>query len=195
MKKIAVFASGNGTNLQRIAEYFNDNPSVELSLVVCNKPSAGAIQRAHNLHIPLVMIDRIGFYQSDSLTKRLLEKEIDLVVLAGFLWLIPNHLLQSFSNRIINIHPALLPKHGGKGMYGEKVHQAVIEAGDKKSGITIHYVNEKYDAGAILFQHEIPVEPDETAESLAAKIHQLEYQYFPKVIEDFLLLDRNRCEK
>lgn len=183
MKRIAIFASGSGTNMQRIAEYFTNNPSVEVTLVVCNKPGAGVIQRADNLHIPIVMIDRFNFYESDFLSQKLLEKEIDLIVLAGFLWLIPDHILKAFPNRIINIHPALLPKYGGKGMFGEKVHQAVIESGDKKSGITIHFVNEKYDDGAIIFQQELKVEPDETADSLAVRIHQLEYRYFPEVIE------------
>lgn len=172
--------------MQRIAEYFSDSKSVEISLVVCNKRGAGVIQRAEKLHIPVIMIDREGFYQTDTLTRELIEKEIDLIVLAGFLWLIPDHLLQSFPNRIINIHPALLPKFGGKGMFGEKVHQAVIMAGEKKSGITIHHVNEKYDDGAILFQQEFLLDTDETPDSLAVRIHQLEYRYFPEVIEKIL---------
>ncbi|NOU47796.1 MAG: phosphoribosylglycinamide formyltransferase [Bacteroidales bacterium] len=192
MKKLAIFASGSGTNTQRITEYFSENPLVEISLVVCNKPGAGVIQRADNLHIPLIMIDRTGFYQSDSLSKLLVEKEIDLIILAGFLWLIPNHLLQRFPNRIINIHPALLPKYGGKGMFGALVHQAVIESGDTKSGITIHHVNEKYDDGAIIFQKDLTIEPDETADSLAVKIHELEYRFFPEVIESILFPDNQK---
>jgi phosphoribosylglycinamide formyltransferase-1 len=127
MKRIAIFASGSGTNMQRIAEYFSENPLVEISLVVCNKPGACVIQRAYNLHIPVVMIDRAGFYQTDSLSKMLLEKEIDLIILAGFLWLIPNHLLQRFPNRIINIHPALLPKYGGKGMLARKFIRQLLK--------------------------------------------------------------------
>jgi phosphoribosylglycinamide formyltransferase-1 len=186
MKRLAIFASGSGTNMQRIAEYFSGNPLVEIFLVVCNKPGAGVIQRAEKLHIPVMLIDRDEFYQSGSLSEKLLENKVDLIVLAGFLWLIPDHLLQSFPNRIINIHPALLPKFGGKGMFGEKVHQAVIMAGEKKSGITIHHVNEKYDDGAIIFQQEFLLAPDETPESLAARIHHLEYRYFPEVIEKIL---------
>lgn len=187
MKRLAIFASGSGTNMQRITEYFSDSKSAEISLVVCNKPGAGVIQRADNLHIPLIMIDREGFYQTDTLTRMLIEKKIDLIVLAGFLWLIPDHLLRAFKHRIINIHPALLPKYGGKGMFGEKVHQAVVAAGEVKSGITIHHVNEKYDDGAIIFQQDFLLEPDETPESLAARIHQLEYRHFPEVIEKILL--------
>jgi phosphoribosylglycinamide formyltransferase-1 len=187
MKRLAIFASGSGTNMQRIAEYFSDNKSVEISIVVCNKPGAGVIHRADNLHIPVIMIDRDGFYQTDTLTKTLIEKEIDLIVLAGFLWLIPDHLLRAFQHRILNIHPALLPKYGGKGMFGEKVHQAVVAAAEIKSGITIHHVNEKYDDGAIIFQQEFLLEPNETPESLAARIHLLEYRYFPEVIEKILL--------
>lgn len=187
MKRLAIFASGSGTNMQRIAEYFSDSKSVEISLVVCNKPGAFVIQRADILNIPVMMIERNGFYQTDSLSKILLEKKVDLIVLAGFLWLIPDHLLHSFPNRIINIHPALLPKYGGKGMFGEKVHQAVVAAGEPTSGITIHHVNEKYDDGAIIFQQEFLLEPNETPESLAVRIHQLEYRYFPEVIEKILL--------
>ena len=192
MKKLAIFASGSGTNMQRITEYFSENPLVEISLVVCNNPGAGVIQRADNLHIPVVMIDRTGFYQSDSISKLLMEKEIDLIILAGFLWLIPNHLLQRFPNRIINIHPALLPKYGGKGMFGASVHQAVIEAGDTKSGITIHHVNEKYDDGAIIFQKDLTIDPYETADSLASKIHELEYRFFPEVIEKILFPNNHK---
>ncbi len=186
MNRIAIFASGSGTNMQRIAEYFSDNPLVEISVVLCNKPGAGVIQRAYNLNIPVIMIDRENFYHSEFITKVLLEKEIDLIVLAGFLWLIPDHLLKAFPNRIINIHPALLPKYGGKGMFGSKVHEAVIAAGESKSGITIHYVNEHYDEGAVIFQQALSIEPNETAYSLVTKIHQLEYRYFPEVIENVL---------
>lgn len=186
MKRIAVFASGSGTNMQRIAEYFQGNPAIEVSVVVCNKAGAGVIQRADKLQIPVLMIHRDNFYQSEAITKQLLDLQIDLIVLAGFLWLIPDHLLQAFPQHIINIHPALLPKYGGKGMFGEHVHKAVIDAGEKESGITIHYVNEHYDEGAVIFQTSFMLSTNETHDSLARRIHQLEYRYFPEVIERLL---------
>jgi phosphoribosylglycinamide formyltransferase-1 len=186
MKKIAIFASGSGTNMERIASFFAENPNVEVSLVVCNNPMAGVIQRAERLGIPVEMIDRKSFYDTDSLTQKLKYLKIDLVVLAGFLWLVPNHLLKAFPDRIINIHPALLPSYGGKGMYGEKVHQAVIAAKERFSGITIHYVNEQYDEGAVIFQEKIELVADETPESLASRIHELEYLHFPRVIDRLL---------
>jgi phosphoribosylglycinamide formyltransferase 1 len=190
MKRIVIFASGSGTNMQRIAEYFIDNDTVEISAVVCNKPDAGVIARAAKFNIPLLMIDRNSFYKTEELTKTLQNLHTDLIILAGFLWLIPNHLLQAFPNRMINIHPALLPKYGGKGMYGMKVHEAVINAREKKSGITIHLVNENYDEGQILFQQSIDLDPYETPQSLAGRIHQLEYEYFPVVINQYL---ESRC--
>jgi phosphoribosylglycinamide formyltransferase 1 len=190
MKRIVIFASGSGTNMQRIAEYFIDNDTVEISAVVCNKPDAGVIARAAKFSIPLLMIDRNSFYKTEELTKTLQNLHTDLIILAGFLWLIPNHLLQAFPNRMINIHPALLPKYGGKGMYGMKVHEAVINAREKKSGITIHLVNENYDEGQILFQQSIDLDPYETPQSLAGRIHQLEYEYFPVVINQYL---ESRC--
>ena len=186
MKKIAIFASGSGTNMERIASFFAENRNVEVSLVVCNNPNAGVIQRAERLGIPVEMMDRKSFYDTDSLTQKLKYFKIDLVVLAGFLWLVPNHLLKAFPDRIINIHPALLPSYGGKGMYGEKVHQAVIAAKERFSGITIHYVNEQYDEGAVIFQQKIELAPDETPESLASHIHELEYRHFPQVIDRLL---------
>jgi phosphoribosylglycinamide formyltransferase-1 len=186
MKRIAIFASGSGTNMQRIAEYFHGNPAVEITVVVCNKTGAGVIQRAEKLQIPVVMIHRSDFYQNEAITKQLLDLQIDLIVLAGFLWLIPDHLLQAFPQRIINIHPALLPKYGGKGMFGEHVHQAVIDAGEAASGITIHYVNEHYDEGAVIFQTSFLLAANETPDSLAQRIHQLEYRHFPEVIERLL---------
>jgi phosphoribosylglycinamide formyltransferase-1 len=186
MKRIAIFASGSGTNMQRIAEYFQDNPAVEVSVLVCNKADAGVIQRAEKLKIPVLMINRSDFYQSDAITKQLIDLQIDLIVLAGFLWLIPDHLLQAFPQRIINIHPALLPKYGGKGMFGEHVHQAVITANEAESGITIHYVNEHYDEGAVIFQASFRLVSGETPDSLAQRIHQLEYRHFPEVIERLL---------
>lgn len=187
MKKLAIFVSGSGTNMQRIANYFKNHPQIEVSLVVCNNPDAGAIARAESLGIPLMMIDKKSFKNPESLTAELFKKQIDWIILAGFLWLIPKVLIQAYPNKIVNIHPALLPAYGGKGMYGEKVHQAVIQNGEKQSGITIHFVNEHYDAGAIIFQQQLELQADETSESLAQRIHELEYKYYPEVIEKVVL--------
>lgn len=185
MKRLSIFVSGGGTNLQRIAEYFADNKEVEIVNVICNNPNAYAIERAKNLGIPCKIINRAEF-KSEDFTKELLDQNIDLVVLAGFLWLLPKHLIDAFPNKIVNIHPALLPKYGGKGFYGEHVHEAVVAAKEEVSGITIHYVNECYDSGAIIFQAQVALEEGETADSLAAKIHKLEYQHYPVVIENLL---------
>ncbi|PKP52339.1 MAG: phosphoribosylglycinamide formyltransferase [Bacteroidetes bacterium HGW-Bacteroidetes-1] len=186
MKRIVIFASGSGTNMERIAEFFQSSHNVKIILVVCNKVGAGVIGRAEKMEIPVMIIDKPSFYNTNLLSEKLLEMQTDLIVLAGFLWLVPSHLLHAFPNRIINIHPALLPKFGGKGMYGEKVHEAVIAAGEKYSGITIHYVNEHYDSGDILFQKSFEIALNETPASLAARIHVLEHTHFPKVIDDFL---------
>lgn len=187
MKRIAIFASGSGTNAQRIAEYFNGSQKVLINRIYCNKPDAFVLKRAENLKIPATVFNRKDFYETNRIVNKLIEEKTDLIVLAGFLWLIPENLLKAFSNRIINIHPALLPKYGGKGMYGQRVHEAVIESGDTESGISIHYVNEQYDKGKIIFQAKCKVDPEDTPESLAAKIHQLEYRYFSEVIENLLI--------
>jgi len=187
MKKLAIFVSGNGTNMQRIANYFKNHPQIEVNLVVCNNPAAGAIARAESLGIPLLMIDKKSFKNPEYLTDELFKKQIDWIILAGFLWLIPKAIIQAYPNRIINIHPALLPAYGGKGMYGEKVHQAVINNGEKQSGITIHFVNEHYDAGAIIFQQQLDLQANEKSESLAQRIHELEYKHYPEVIEKVVL--------
>ena len=185
MKRISIFVSGNGTNLQRIAEYFHDNPEVEIVNVVCNNPKAYAIERAKNLGIPLRMITRKEF-KSQDFTEEMAALKLDLIVLAGFLWKIPESLIQAYPNKIVNIHPALLPKYGGKGFYGEHVHEAVVAAKEAYSGITIHYVNEVYDSGEIIFQAKVALEENETPDSLAAKIHVLEQRHFPEVIEKIL---------
>ena len=182
MKRLSIFVSGGGTNLQRIAEYFAENSEVEIANVICNNPYAYAIERAKNLNIPCKIINRAEF-KSEDFTKELLDQNIDLIVLAGFLWLVPKHLIDAFPNKIINIHPALLPKYGGKGFYGEHVHEAVVTAKEEYSGITIHYVNEHYDSGDIIFQAKVALEEGETPDSLAAKIHTLEYKHYPEVIE------------
>ena len=185
MKRLSIFVSGNGTNLQRIAEYFADNKDVEIVNVVCNNPKAYSIERAKKLGIPLRMITREEF-KSKTFVKEMLDLHIDLIVLAGFLWKIPENLVKAFPKKIVNIHPALLPKYGGKGFYGEHVHEAVVAAKEAFSGITIHYVDEMYDNGEIILQAYVGLSEKETPDSLAAKIHQLEQAYFPVVIEQLI---------
>jgi phosphoribosylglycinamide formyltransferase-1 len=183
MKKLAIFASGNGSNAQRIAEYFKSHPEIRVSLILSNKPEAYVLQRAKNLNIPSVTFNREAFYKSDRILNALIDHRIDFVVLAGFLWLVPHNILRTYPGRIVNIHPALLPKYGGKGMYGSYVHQAVIDNGEKETGISIHWVNEHYDEGEIIFQTKVKVNPEDTPESIAEKVHALEYEYFPVIIE------------
>ncbi|WP_339784370.1 MAG: phosphoribosylglycinamide formyltransferase [Imperialibacter sp.] len=183
-KNLAIFASGSGTNAENIVKHFKGNSDVGVKLILSNKKDAGVLERAKKLGIPSHVFSRPDFYENNNVLDVLKAHNVDWVVLAGFLWLIPGNLIKAFPDKIINIHPALLPKFGGKGMYGDRVHQAVIQAGEKDSGITIHLVNEKYDEGKILFQASCDIEKDETPQSLAAKIHQLEYTYFPQVIHD-----------
>ena len=185
MKRIAIFVSGGGTNLQRIAEYFAQNNDVEIVCVVSNNKDAYANQRAKNLGIPLLLVDK-DYFNSELFIERMKSLDVDLIVLAGFLWLIPQRLIEDFPNKIINIHPALLPKYGGKGFYGHHVHEAVVAAHEKESGITIHYVNEKYDSGSIIFQKKVALTPSDTPDDVAAKIHILEQENFPLVIEKLL---------
>ena len=183
MINLALFASGNGTNAQRIIEYFNISEKVSVGLVLTNNPKAFVLKRAVNFNIPSCVFSRDDFYHSDKIFSVLNGKGINTLILAGFLWLVPQNLLQAYPGRIINIHPALLPQYGGKGMYGMHIHEAVLAAKEKESGITIHYVNEKYDEGQVIFQAKCPVLADDTPENLAARIHELEYRYFPEVIE------------
>ncbi len=187
MKRIAIFASGSGSNAQKIIEHFSGHKEIEISLVLSNNENAYVLERASALEVPAYVFDRKMFYESDQLFDILKEIGIDFIVLAGFLWLIPENILQAWPKGIVNIHPALLPKFGGKGMYGDKVHKAVIESGDKQTGITIHYVNEKYDDGAIIFQESFDILPEDTAESIAERIHVLEHLHFPRVIEELII--------
>ncbi len=191
MKRIAIFASGSGSNAEKIVQYFADKPEVHTSLVLSNNPKAGVIERARrgfgcNQPIPVLLFDRTTFYQTDRITQLLLNQHVDLVVLAGFMWLMPTELVRSFPDKIINIHPALLPKFGGKGMYGHFVHEAVVAAGETESGITIHYVNERYDEGQPIFQASCPVSPTDTPEDVAHNVQILEHQHYPKIIADVL---------
>ena len=191
MKQIVIFASGSGSNAQRIAEYFSVSDIARVTTIFTNRKDAYVLQRAEKMNIPAVIFDRTDFYENDVILAQLNNLNPDLIVLAGFLWKVPEKIVTAFPKRIINIHPALLPKYGGKGMYGEHVHRAVIENRDKLSGITIHYVNEKYDEGAIIFQKTCEVTDNDTPDTLAEKVHALEYEYFPKVIEQILLLNRD----
>jgi phosphoribosylglycinamide formyltransferase 1 len=186
MKNLAIFASGSGSNAERIVEYFTDSEEISVKLFLCNNPEAGVIQRAERLRIPLVMFDR-PMFKSGEVVQILQENQIDFVILAGFLWLVPKNVVEAFPNRIINIHPALLPKFGGKGMYGHFVHEAVVKNKETESGITIHFVNEHYDEGAIIFQASFPVTPTDTPEDVARKGQVLEHQHFPEVIEKVVL--------
>ncbi|GAB4014982.1 phosphoribosylglycinamide formyltransferase [Spirosoma koreense] len=187
MKRIAIFASGSGSNAEKIAHHFADNPEVDISLILSNNPKAGVIERSRRLHIPVLLFDRATFYDSDRITQLLLNQNVDLVVLAGFMWLIPTDLVRAFPAKIVNIHPALLPKFGGKGMYGHYVHEAVVAAGETESGITIHYVNERYDEGQRIFQASCPVLPTDTPDDVAHKVQILEHQHYPRVVEEVLM--------
>ena len=185
-KRIAIFASGNGTNAQRIIEYFIGSEQAEVNMILTNNPQAYVIQRGKMFEIPVFIFNKEDFYSTNNVLNKLSEAKTDLIVLAGFLWLIPAEIITNFPDRIVNIHPALLPKYGGKGMYGANVHKAVISAGEKESGISIHYVNENYDDGNIIFQAKCSVDEGETPDSLAMKIHQLEQKYFPVIIENLI---------
>lgn len=185
MNHICIFASGSGTNTQNIIEYFTKVENIEVSLVLSNKKEAYVLQRARMLGVSNKFFSREDL--NNSVVLKLLEDySIDFIVLAGFLWLIPIKFLRAYPNRIVNIHPALLPKYGGKGMYGAKVHEAVLENNEKESGITIHYVNEEYDKGNIIFQAKYQIVQGETADSLAKKAHELEYKHYPRVIEELI---------
>lgn len=180
--RIAIFASGAGSNAQKIIDHFKKATIAKVALVLSNNLHAGVLQIAAMENIPAVVIEKKFFYETGYL-EMLWEHEIDLIVLAGFLWKVPLMLIKAYHNKIINIHPALLPKFGGKNMYGQLVHEAVIQSGEKESGITIHYVDEIYDHGKIIFQTTCRVEEDDTPQSLAEKIHQLEHTHYPQVIE------------
>ena len=186
MQQIAIFASGAGSNAREIIRHFRHHPSVRIALIACNKAGAGVFQIAEEEKIPTLKLEKEDFFRGDAYVPALQTGGIDFIVLAGFLWKIPDALIKAYPGKIINIHPALLPKYGGKGMYGAHVHEAVIAAGEKESGITIHYVDEHYDHGQPIFQATVEIEPGENPDSLATKIHQLEHKYYPLVIEEIL---------
>lgn len=189
---IAIFASGAGTNARRIIDYFYHHPYIKVALVACNKPGAGVLNIAAQENIPALIMEKEKFFRGNGYVDELKAMGIDLVVLAGFLWKIPPHFIQAFPGRIINIHPALLPAYGGKGMYGMHVHEAVLAAGDKESGISIHYVDELYDHGRLIFQARCSINPADTPESLAQKIHALEYANYPQIIEKVIIELQNQ---
>ena len=184
--KIAIFASGAGSNANKIINHFKNHTWVSIPLIVCNKPGAGVLEIAGRNRIPVLMIEKERFFRGNGYVNELESNGIHFIVLAGFLWKIPETIIKAYRNRIINIHPALLPKFGGKGMYGSKVHEAVIASGEKESGITIHLVDEQYDNGDVIFQAGCEVLPNDTPETLAEKIHTLEHEHFPQVIEKYV---------
>jgi phosphoribosylglycinamide formyltransferase-1 len=185
-KKIVIFASGTGTNAENIIKFFQKSPQARVVAVFSNKRSAKVLRKAHNLKIKALHFDRTALYDSNEVLHILEDINPDLIVLAGFMWILPEDIIKDFPDKIINIHPALLPKYGGKGMYGMKVHQAIIENKEKESGISIHYVNEKYDEGELIFQATTKISAADSPEVLAEKIHQLEYKHFPEVIQQLL---------
>lgn len=183
MKKIAIFASGEGSNAQQLIDHFNNSKKARVALVVSNNPNAFVLERAKKAGIPALIIDKHSFINTTEVVDKLQSLKIDLIVLAGFLWLIPPALIKAFPNRIVNIHPALLPKFGGKGMYGMNVHRAVCQAGEKETGITVHYVNEHYDSGEIILQERCMLEPGDAPEAVSAKVRRLEHEHFPRAVE------------
>ncbi|MBC9931436.1 phosphoribosylglycinamide formyltransferase [Chitinophaga qingshengii] len=187
MKNIVIFASGAGSNAQKIIDHFRNSDKAKVSLIICNKPGAGVLDIAQREGIPAVLIEKEKFFHTDTYVELLKAQHTDLIVLAGFLWKVPANLVAAFPNQIINIHPALLPKFGGKGMYGHFVHEAVIAAGETESGITIHYVNEKYDDGESILQERCAITAEDTPETVARKVQALEHQWFPVIVERILL--------
>ena len=184
--KVAIFASGAGSNARAIINYFKNAAAVKVALIVSNKPGAGVLKIAEKENIPVLIIEKEKFFRGNAYTDELKEKGIDFIVLAGFLWKVPVSLIKAYPHKIVNIHPALLPKYGGKGMYGAHVHEAVIANKEKESGISIHYVDELYDHGSVIFQAKCEVSENDTPQSLAAKIHVLEHQHYPVTIKNLL---------
>ncbi len=186
MKNIAIFASGTGTNAENIVHYFQGHKYIKVALILSNKPDAYVVQRAKELGVSCMTFSKEDLYGNNNVRQALLNYDIRFIVLAGFLWLVPSDLIRSYRNRMINIHPALLPDYGGKGMYGDRIHRRIYENGDRESGITIHYVNENYDEGQIIRQVRFKIEPGEGPEDIARKAHELEYREYPRVIEQLL---------
>ncbi|WP_169578135.1 phosphoribosylglycinamide formyltransferase [Salinimicrobium xinjiangense] len=190
-KKIVIFASGNGSNAENIIRYFKERGTARVVAVFSNKRSAKVLKRAHDLDVQALHFDRKALYDSDEVLNLLKDMQPDLIVLAGFLWIFPERIIQHFPHKVVNIHPALLPKYGGKGMFGMHVHKTILEQKEVETGISIHYVNEKYDEGEVIFQATTAIDPRDTVEDIANKIHELEYNHFPRVIEELLYSSEN----
>ncbi|TNJ47180.1 phosphoribosylglycinamide formyltransferase [Tamlana fucoidanivorans] len=186
MKRIVIFASGSGSNAENLIKFFQNSDHARVTQILCNNPQAKVLDRAKNLEVSALSFNRVSLYKTDDVLNILKASKPDLIVLAGFLWKFPEHILNAFPNKVINVHPALLPKFGGKGMYGMHVHNAVVKNKETETGITIHYVNENYDEGATIFQDKCDVLPTDTADDVAAKIHELEMKHFPKVVDQLL---------
>ncbi len=186
ISRLAIFASGRGSNAEKIISFFENDPTVEIGLILSNRKDSQVLNLAQKCNIPQLVTSKDEFYHSDKIAKNLVEYKIDLIVLAGFLWLIPKYLVDAFPDKIVNIHPALLPKYGGKGMYGMNVHKAVHKAGETETGITIHYVNDRYDEGAVIFQAACRIDKTDTPEQIAAKVLALEHQYLPQVVRELV---------
>ncbi len=186
MKRIVIFASGSGSNAENLIKFFHNSDNASVIQILCNNPHAKVLDRAKRLNISALSFNKVAFTKTEDVLNILKASQPDLIVLAGFLWKFPENILNAFPNKVINVHPALLPKYGGKGMYGKHVHKAIVANNETKTGITIHYVNENYDEGAIIFQAECDVIPNDTADDVAAKIHELEMEHFPKVVEKLL---------
>jgi len=187
MKRIAIFASGGGSNARKILEYFEDHDSISVNLIVTNRKNAGVLSHAAEFDVPTLKVNRSYFFERQCILDVLKNEDIDLIVLAGFLWLIPSYLVAAYPEKIVNIHPALLPKYGGKGMYGHHVHEAVKKNNESHSGITIHYVNEKFDDGSHIFQAQCVLSPEDSADDIAAKVLKVEHANYAPVIEKILL--------
>lgn len=189
VRKIVIFASGSGSNTENIIRYFENSENIKVAAVFSNKRNARVLRRAYDLDVQALHFDRDSFYHSNDVLHVLKDIDPDLIILAGFLWMVPKNIIENFPNRIINVHPALLPNYGGKGMYGMRVHEAIITNKEKESGITIHFVNEHYDEGEHIFQAKTIIETHDSPESLASKINELEHHHFPLVIEKLLQKD------
>ena len=187
MTNIAILASGTGSNARKIVEYFSNSEDIAVRLIASNKAKAKVLDIADEYQVHKFAFDRAYFYESQDFLKVLKKERIDFIILAGFLWMLPEYLIKAYPDRIINIHPSLLPKYGGKGMYGHNVHEAVKANSESESGITIHLVNEEYDRGRVIFQRKVQLEADDSAEIIAKKVLEIEHEFFPRVIEDFIL--------
>ena len=190
-KKIAIFASGNGSNAENIIKHFNKGKRAEVVLVFSNNKNAKVITKAKKLNVPVFVFSKVDLHSGNTVLEKLINANVDWIILAGFLLKFPENILRQFPNKVINIHPALLPKYGGKGMYGMNIHNAVVLNKEKETGITIHYVNENYDEGEIIFQAKTKVLDTDTPEIVAEKIHKLEQNHFPEVIESLIITNKN----